>query len=356
MDSMIEKLNEIEKRYLELNDLLIDEEIIKNPKKIAKLAKEQASIRQAHDALDQYNRLVEEIKQAKAMASDDDEDIKAMAVEELKDLEEQYDALLKKIEIILIPKDPDDDNDVIMEIRGGAGGDEGNIFAGDLFRMYSKYCESKGFKVQVLEAHDSEAGGYSEIVFSIKGDSVYKYLKFESGAHRVQRVPKTETQGRIHTSTATVLCQAEAEEEDVDISMSDLTIETHRASGAGGQHINKTDSAVRVVHIPTGISVNVQDGRSQIENRETALRIIRTRVKEEMKRRKDEALGVERRAKLGTGDRSEKIRTYNYPQNRVTDHRIGLTLTQLDRIMEGKLDDIIDGLLQAEQKQKLMEN
>ena len=243
-----------------------------------------------------------------------------------------------------------------MEIRGGAGGDEGNIFAGDLFRMYSRYAETKGWKVQVLEASESEAGGFTQIIFAIKGNDVYKELKFESGAHRVQRVPKTETQGRIHTSTATVLCQPEAEDEDIEIAMSDLTIETHRASGAGGQHVNKTDSAVRIVHVPTGISVNCQEGRSQIENRETALRLIKTRVMEELQRRKDEEAGVIRREKIGTGDRSEKIRTYNYPQNRVTDHRIGLTITQLDRIMEGKLDDIVSALISEEQKQKLAEN
>ena len=242
-----------------------------------------------------------------------------------------------------------------MEIRGGAGGDEGNIFAGDLYRMYCKYAESKGWKIQLLEASESEAGGFSQIIFAIKGTDVYKELKFESGAHRVQRVPKTETQGRIHTSTATVLCQPEAEDEDIEIPMSDLTIETHRASGAGGQHINKTDSAVRIVHVPTGITVNCQEGRSQIENRETALRLIKSRVYEEYQRIKEEEEGKVRRAKLGTGDRSEKIRTYNYPQNRVTDHRIGLTITQLDRIMEGKMDDIIAGLLAEEQKQRLKE-
>jgi peptide chain release factor 1 len=221
--------------------------------------------------------------------------------------------------------------------------------------MYSKYAESKGWKVQVLEASVSEAGGYTQIIFSVKGTDVYKELKFESGVHRVQRVPKTETQGRIHTSTATVLCQPEAEDTDIEIDPKDLTIETHRASGAGGQHINKTDSAVRIVHVPTGITVNCQDGRSQIENRETAMRLIRARVYEELKRIQEEEAGKIRRAKIGTGDRSEKIRTYNYPQNRVTDHRIGLTITQLDRIMEGKLDGVIEGLLAEEEKRKLEE-
>ena len=254
---------------------------------------------------------------------------------------------------MLIPRDPEDECDAIMEIRGGAGGDEGNIFAGDLYRMYTRYAESRGWKVTVMEASVSDAGGFSQIIFSIKGEDVYKYLKWESGVHRVQRVPKTETQGRIHTSTATVLCQPEIEEDVFELDMKDLTIETHRASGAGGQHINKTDSAVRIVHIPTGIMVNCQEGRSQIENRETALRIIRSRVYEEVQRQKEEAAGKERRAKIGTGDRSEKIRTYNYPQNRVTDHRIHFTTNHLDIIMEGKLDEVIEALQTEEERKKL---
>ncbi len=356
MNSMIEKLMTINNRYIELNDLLVSDEVISNPKEMGKLAKEQASLQQAVDAYNKYLSLTSNIEQANEMLKENDEELKEMAKMELEELTPQLETLLEDIQIILIPKDPNDDHNVIMEIRGGAGGDEGNIFAGDLFRMYSRYAETKGWKVQVLEASESEAGGFTQIIFAIKGNDVYKELKFESGAHRVQRVPKTETQGRIHTSTATVLCQPEAEDEDIEIAMSDLTIETHRASGAGGQHVNKTDSAVRIVHVPTGISVNCQEGRSQIENRETALRLIKTRVMEELQRRKDEEAGVIRREKIGTGDRSEKIRTYNYPQNRVTDHRIGLTITQLDRIMEGKLDDIIAALISEEQKQKLAEN
>ena len=291
--------------------------------------------------------------QAEEMLAEEDPEMKEMAQIELDECVPEREALLEKIQKMLIPRDPEDGNDVIMEIRGGAGGDEGNIFAGDLYRMYTRYAESQGWKVQVMEASVSEAGGFSQIVFSIKGTDVYKALKWESGVHRVQRVPKTETQGRIHTSTATVLCQPEIEEEDFELDMNDLTFETHRASGAGGQHINKTDSAVRIVHIPTGITVNCQEGRSQIENRETAIRIIRARVYEEMQKEKEEAAGKERRAKIGTGDRSEKIRTYNYPQNRVTDHRIHFSVNHLDQIMEGKLQEVIDALQAEEERRKL---
>ncbi len=356
MDAVRTKLTEIEDRYNEISEEMLKEEVFTNPSKLTRLSKEQASLKQAVDAWRQLKSLDERIEQADEMLHENDEELREMAKMEKEECEPEREKLLEHIQHLLIPRDPDDDHDVIMEIRGGAGGDEGNIFAGDLYRMYTKYAESKGWKIQVMEASVSEAGGFSQIIYSVKGNDVYRELKYESGVHRVQRVPKTEAQGRIHTSTATVLCQPEAEEEDIEIDPKDLTIETHRASGAGGQHINKTDSAVRIVHLPTGITVNCQEGRSQIENRETAMRLIRARVYEELKRRKDEEEGKIRRAKIGTGDRSEKIRTYNYPQNRVTDHRIGLTITQLDRIMEGKLDAIIEGLLAEEEKRKLEEN
>ncbi|HCK88852.1 MAG TPA: peptide chain release factor 1 [Erysipelotrichaceae bacterium] len=355
MDAVRTKLSEIESQYEEINKKLLDDEVLKDPKLLTRLSKEQARLRQPVDAYLKLKELDERISQAEEMLRDNDEEMKEMAKAELEECEPERESLLEHIQHLLIPRDPDDDHDVIMEIRGGAGGDEGNIFAGDLFRMYSKYAETKGWKIQVMEASPSEAGGFSQIIYSVKGEDVYKELKYESGVHRVQRVPKTEAQGRIHTSTATVLCQPEAEDSDIEIDPKDLTIETHRASGAGGQHINKTDSAVRIVHVPTGITVNCQEGRSQIENRETAMRLIRARVYEEYKRRKEEEEGKIRRAKIGTGDRSEKIRTYNYPQNRVTDHRIGLTITQLDRIMEGRLEGIIEGLLAEEEKRKLAE-
>ncbi len=353
MDAVREKLQEIEKQYNEISDQLISDEVISDPRKITKLSKEQARISGSVDAWHELQGLDYRIHQAEEMLKEDDEELKEMAQMELDECVPEREVLLEKIQKMLIPRDPEDGNDVIMEIRGGAGGDEGNIFAGDLYRMYTRYAESNGWKVQVMEASVSEAGGFSQIVFSIKGTDVYKALKWESGVHRVQRVPKTETQGRIHTSTATVLCQPEIEEDDFELDMSDLTFETHRASGAGGQHINKTDSAVRVVHVPTGITVNCQEGRSQIENRETAIRIIRARVYEEMQREKEEAAGKERRAKIGTGDRSEKIRTYNYPQNRVTDHRIHFSVNHLDQIMEGKLQEVIDALQTEEEKRKL---
>lgn len=356
MDAVREKLIGMDQRYQTITNDLMDEKVFSNPALLTKLSKEQASLTQTVEAWHKLKALDERIEQANEMMKESDVELKEIAKMELEECLPAQEELLEHIQHLLIPKDPDDDHDVIMEIRGGAGGDEGNIFAGDLYRMYTRYAESKGWKVQVMETSISEAGGFSQVIFSIKGNEVYRDLKWESGVHRVQRVPKTESQGRVHTSTATVLCQPEAEEADIEIDPADLTIETHRASGAGGQHINKTDSAVRIVHVPTGITVNCQEGRSQIENRETAMRLIRARVYEEIKRQRDEEAGAARRAKIGTGDRSEKIRTYNYPQNRVTDHRIGLTITQLDRIMEGKLDGIIAGLQAEEEKKKLEES
>ena len=353
MDAFREKLIAIEKQYDEITEELSSESIAQDIKKLTKLSREQARLKGSVDAWHQLKQLDQAIEEAEIMSKDEDQEIREMAQMELEEATAERETLLDKIQKMLIPRDPEDECDVIMEIRGGAGGYEGNIFAGDLYRMYTRYAESRGWKVAVMEASVSEAGGFSQIVFSIKGEDVYKYLKWESGVHRVQRVPKTETQGRIHTSTATVLCQPEIEEDVFELDMKDLTIETHRASGAGGQHINKTDSAVRIVHIPTGIMVNCQEGRSQIENRETALRIIRSRVYEEVQRQKEEAAGKERRAKIGTGDRSEKIRTYNYPQNRVTDHRIHFTTNHLDIIMEGKLDEVIEALQTEEERKKL---
>ncbi len=354
MDAKIVKLQEQEKRYLEIADELLKEENMTNPRLYTKLSKEQASLKGCFDAYQRYKELTKGIEEAQLMLKDEDEEIREMAELELSENTQELETLMVKIEELLLPKDPEDDNNCMVEIRGAIGGDEANIFAGDLYRMYCYYAESLGYKTEVMEESPSEAGGYALISFMVKGLGAYAHFKYENGGHRVQRVPKTESQGRIQTSVATVYVLPEIEEDDMDIPDSDLVIETHRASGAGGQHINKTDSAVRIVHVPTGITVNCQDGRSQIANRETALRIIRARVFEEMKRRKEEKEGAARRSKIGTGERSEKIRTYNYPQNRVTDHRIGLSISQLDRIIDGKLDDIVEALRKNEEKEKLL--
>jgi peptide chain release factor 1 len=354
MDARIVKLQEIENRFQEINELMLKDEIVSDVKKYTKLSKEQASLKAAYDAYQDLKKYQQIIADGEEMLKDEDEEIRSMAEMEVNDAREKLEKLDERIEELLLPRDPEDSYDCLVEIRGAAGGDEGNIFAGDLFRMYSYYADSLGYKVEVMESSESEAGGYALISFAVKGNDAYRHFKFESGAHRVQRVPKTETQGRVHTSTATVIVFPDVEDEDVEINEADLEIETHRASGAGGQHINKTDSAVRIVHKPTGITVNCQDGRNQIANKETAMRIIKARVYDYYKQQKLEEEGAIRLSKIGRGDRSEKIRTYNYPQNRVSDHRIGLTINQLDRIMEGKLDDIVNALLENEAKEKLL--
>ena len=353
MNNMIERLESMERRYEELNQMLMDPSIGEDIKKMTEVTKEQASLQNAYDLYQEYKKITTGIEEAKELLTEDDPDIKEMAKMELDELEDKFKVVEEKLHIELIPKDPNDDKNVIVEIRGAAGGDEGNIFAGDLFRMYSKYAESQGWSIEIMEAMEAEAGGFSNISFMVKGDGVYSKLKFESGSHRVQRVPKTETQGRIHTSTATVLVMPEAEEVDVEINPGDLRIDTYRASGAGGQHINKTDSAVRITHLPTGIVASSQDGRSQHDNRDKAMKALITRIYDKMQREQDEAIGSERKSKIGTGDRAEKIRTYNYPQNRVTDHRIGYTSQQLDRIMDGKIDDLLTALINEDQRLKL---
>ena len=354
MNNMIERLETIARRYEELNEILMDPSIASDIHKMTEASKEQASLETAYQLYQEYKKVLSGIEEAKELMKENDPEIKEMAELELSELEEKKPHLEEKLHLELIPKDPNDNKNVIVEVRGAAGGDEGNIFAGDLYRMYVKYAESQGWKVEVMETQESEAGGFSLVSFMVKGEGVYSKLKFESGSHRVQRVPKTETQGRVHTSTATVLVMPEAEEVDVEINPGDLRIDTYRASGAGGQHINKTDSAGGGGHLPTGIVASSQDGRSQHDNKDKAMRALRARVYEMVQREQEEALGSERRSKIGSGDRSEKIRTYNYPQNRVTDHRIGLTIQQLDRIMEGKLDDVIDALINEDQRLKLL--
>ena len=283
-----------------------------------------------------------------------DPELGEMAKEELKELEEEKERLDGELEILLIPKDPNDGKNVVIEIRGAAGGDEANIFAGDLFRMYTRYAEKKGFTYQVYNSVEGTAGGYSQIEFIVKGANAYSLLKYESGSHRVQRVPVTEANGRLQTSTATVLVMPEADEDiEIEINPSDLRIDIYRSSGCGGQGVNTTDSAVRITHLPTNTVVTCQNERSQIQNKEQAMKVLKTRLYEMQLREQQEAAGAERRSKIGTGDRAEKIRTYNYPQNRVTDHRIGFTTKNLDRVMDGDLDDVINALIQEDQKRKL---
>ena len=348
---MLERLQAIETRYNELEQELMNPETISNVKKTLEITKEQASLRDSYEAYQNYKKLVQDIEDAKEIVKDPE--LGEMAEEELKNATEALEKLTAEIEILLLPKDPNDGKNVILEIRGAAGGDEGNIFAGDLYDMYKHYAEKQGWSVEVNEEYQSEAGGYSLISFTIKGDSVYSKLKYESGAHRVQRVPSTETQGRVHTSTATVLVMPEAEEFDYELDMNDVRIDITRASGCGGQGVNTTDSAVRLTHIPTGIVVYSQTERSQIKNKEKAIKILKTRLYDLKLREKEEKEGAERRSKIGTGDRSEKIRTYNYPQNRVTDHRIGFTINSLDRVMQGDMDKIIEALITEDQNRKL---
>ena len=350
---MRDRLEVICTRYNQITEMLSDPNIVSDIKKLTELSKEQRGLEVIVNKYTELKRLEADIEDLKEMAKDSDPDLREMAELELVASQEKIEQIIEEIKILLIPKDPNDEKNVIVEIRGAAGGDEGNIFAGDLFRMYSKYAESKGWKIELMDSEQCEAGGYSYIGFMIKGDSVYSYLKYESGSHRVQRVPSTESAGRIHTSTATVLVMPEAEELEVELDMNDVRIDTFCASGPGGQCVNTTKSAIRVTHIPTGIVVSCQDGKSQHENKASALKVLRARLYDHMLQEKEAAEGAERQSKIGHGDRSEKIRTYNYPQNRITDHRIGFTIQQLDRVMEGKLDSVIEALIAYEQKRAL---
>ena len=351
---MIDRLNAIEKKYNELNEQLLNPENLSNIKLTRELSKEASDLEETVAVYNEYKKVINDIVDAKEMIKDPE--LGEFAREELSSLEEQKTILEKKLEVLLIPKDPNDGKNVIVEIRGAAGGDEANIFAGNLYRMYLKYAEKQGWKIEVMSEESSEGGGFSLISFMIKGKNVYSKLKYESGAHRVQRVPVTETQGRVHTSTATVLVMPEAEEFDFQLDMSEVRIDITRSSGCGGQGVNTTDSAVRVTHIPTGTIVYCQVGRSQIQNKEMALNTLKTRLYNMKLQEKEEKEGAERRSKIGTGDRSEKIRTYNYPQNRITDHRIGFTLMQLDRVMEGDLEPVVEALITEDQKRKLESN
>ena len=348
---MIERLEATLKRYKNIEEELTKPEIINDIKKMTELSKEQTKLEPLIENYNKYKQIKEDIKEAREMLKD--KEIAEFAKEELTRLEEEQTKLEHNLEILLLPHDPNDEKNVIVEIRGAAGGDEANIFAGDLFDMYSRYAANEGFKIEILNSTPGTAGGYSQIEFMVKGEGVYSKLKYENGAHRVQRVPATESQGRVHTSTATVLVMPEAEEFDYELDESEVRVDITRSSGCGGQGVNTTDSAVRLTHIPTGITVYSQTERSQIKNKEMAFKILKTRLYDLKLREQEEAMAADRKSKIGTGDRSEKIRTYNYPRNRLTDHRIGFTSMNLDRIMAGDLKVVIEALINEDQKRKL---
>lgn len=348
---MIDRLNAIENKYNELTDELSKPETLSDIKKMTELSKEHVRLGNIVEVYNKYKRINEDIVSAKEMVKD--VEMAEFAREELDKLEKELISVNSELEVMLLPHDPNDEKNVIVEIRGAAGGDEANIFAGNLFDMYTKYANNEGWSIDVLNSVEGSAGGFSNLEFMIKGDNVYSKLKYESGSHRVQRVPATESQGRVHTSTATVLVMPEAEEFDYELDESEVRIDITRSSGCGGQGVNTTDSAVRLTHIPTGIIVYSQTERSQIKNKEKAFKILKTRLYDLKLREREAEEGEMRRNKIGTGDRSEKIRTYNYPQNRVTDHRIGFTSMNLDRIMDGELGVIIDALINENQKRLL---
>ena len=349
---MIERLENILKKYNELKEKLTTKEILDNYQEMSKISKELSDLEGTVLKYDEYKKCEKNIIEAKEMINDPE--IGEMASLELEEMNNKLLEITKDLEILLIPKDINDGKNVIMEIRGAAGGDEANIFAGDLFYMYSHFAEKNHWKIEVVNEVEGTSGGFSQIEFIITGDNVYSKLKYESGAHRVQRVPTTETQGRVHTSTSTVVVMPEVEEVNVEIKDTDLKIDVYKSSGAGGQHVNTTDSAVRITHIPTGIVVTCQNERSQIKNKEKAMNILKSKIADETRRKQELEIGDERRSKVGTGDRSEKIRTYNYPQNRVTDHRINFSIMELDRVVSGGMEPIIEALITEDQKMKLL--
>lgn len=351
---MFDRLQSLADRYEKLSELLCDPDVVNDSKKLREYSKEQSDLQEAYDLYMEYKKAREQLDSAKEMLQEKlDDEMRELVKMEIGELTEKIRSLEERIKIVLLPKDPNDDKNVIVEIRGAAGGDEAALFAADLFRMYSRYAEMQGWKIEVLEAHENDLGGFKEIIFMVKGKGAYSKLKYESGAHRVQRVPVTESGGRIHTSTSTVGVMPEMDEIEVEIKESDIRVDTFCSSGPGGQSVNTTKSAVRVTHLPTGIVVTCQDGKSQNSNKEMALRVLRARIYEAKRREEEAKYADERKAKVGTGDRSERIRTYNFPQSRVTDHRIGLTLQKLDRVLDGELDEIITALTIAEQSQML---
>ncbi len=351
---MLEKLESIYQRYLQVQTLLSDPSVFEDVKRFNTLNREYGDLKDLVEVYHEYKKLLTSMAEARdILKNESDIELKEMAKMELDELTELQEPMEEKIKFLLIPKDPDDNKNAIVEIRSGAGGDEASLFAGDLYRMYERFCQTKKWKTEVVEVMEGSVGGYNKVVFEVTGTDVYGTLKFESGVHRVQRVPNTESQGRVHTSAATVAVLPEAEEVDVDLNMGDVRRDTFRASGAGGQHVNKTESAIRLTHIPTGIVVECQDGRSQHQNYDKALTVLRTRLYERELAAHNEKIAAERKSLVSTGDRSAKIRTYNFPQSRVTEHRIGLTLYNLSEVLGGQIQDIIDQLQMAENTEKL---
>lgn len=355
MADMFDRLDSIKLHLEEINNQLMDPNIVTDQNKYRDLMKELKTITPIVETYDKYCKAKDELNEAKDILKEGglDKEFREMAKQQYDENEEKMEQISKELKVLLLPKDPNDEKNVIIEIRGGAGGDEAALFSANLYRMYTMYAEKRGWKIELLAASETGIGGFKEVSFEITGEGAYSRFKFESGVHRVQRVPETETQGRIHTSTVTVAVLPEAEEVEFDINPNDIQVDTFRASGAGGQHINKTESAIRLTYIPTGLVVECQDERSQFKNKDKAMKILRSRLYEQAQREAAEKIASERRMQVGTGDRSERIRTYNFPQGRVTDHRIGLTLYHLDQIMNGDLDEIIDALITADQALKL---
>ncbi|HAJ69693.1 MAG TPA: peptide chain release factor 1 [Alkalibacterium sp.] len=351
---MFDRLEEVEDRYDELNELLSDPQVISDTERFMKLSKEEAELRETVATFRKYRSVVSELKDTEEMLSESlDSEMEELAKEERDELLVQKEKMEDELKVMLLPKDENDERNIIMEIRGAAGGDEAQLFASDLFEMYQKYADGQGWKTEVLDTSLGNAGGFKELTLMITGTNVYSKLKYENGAHRVQRVPQTESQGRIHTSTATVVVMPEAEDVEIDIDENDIRVDIYHASGAGGQHVNKTASAVRLTHEPTGIVVAMQDERSQLKNRDKAMKILRSRIYDKITQEAQAEVDAERKSAVGTGDRSERIRTYNFPQSRVTDHRINLTIQKLDQILSGKLDEIIEPLLMWETSRKM---
>ncbi|MCA0758560.1 peptide chain release factor 1 [Paenibacillus sp. N4] len=347
---MFDRLEALADRYEKLSELLCDPDVSSDPKRLRELSKEQSDLQEAYDAYTEYKQVSEQLEDAKLMQAEKlDDEMREMVKMEIDELSERKTGLDEKIRILLLPKDPNDDKNVIVEIRGAAGGDEAALFAYDLYRMYTKFADSQGWRVELMDFSENDLGGFKEVIFMINGKGAYSKLKFESGAHRVQRIPATESGGRIHTSTSTVAVMPEVEDVEVEILDKDIRIDTFCSSGAGGQSVNTTKSAVRVLHVPTGIMATCQDGKSQNENKAKALQVLRARIYEIRRQEEEAKYAGERKSKVGTGDRSERIRTYNYPQSRVTDHRIGLTLHKLDAVMNGDMEEIISSLTIAEQ-------